>query len=102
MYDWLITVEKCHWEKLMQHLHKPLDKYQKPEQVQNCYEKNIGFAFVSIPAPGHTYTPTRGLTHACQTDHLDERVNKRFYSLDAHPNLLQQELSVPGSSYRDQ
>lgn len=64
--------------------------------------KNIAYAFVSVPEPGHTYTPTRGLTHACATDHLDERINKRFYSLDAHSNLLQQELSIPGNSYRDQ
>lgn len=86
----------------MQHLHKPLEKYQQHKQVQKCYQKNIAFTFVSIPVPGQTYTPTRGLTHACPIDHLDERINKRFYSLDAHSNLLQQELSVPGSSYRDQ
>lgn len=41
VYDWLITVEKCHWEKLMQHLHKPLYKYQQHEQVQKCYEKTL-------------------------------------------------------------
>lgn len=64
--------------------------------------KYIAFTFVSVPAPGHTYTPTRGLTHACPIGHLDERINKRFYSLGAHSNLSQQELSAPGSTYRDQ
>lgn len=84
------------------HLHKLLDNINSINRYKNGRKKDC-FCICECPCTcAHIHTLTKGLAHACPTDHLAGRVNRRLYSLDVHSNLLQQNLSMPGSSYRDQ